>query len=190
MDAKELEETVISTIQETQVKLGSLSGTESLYLPLSSVDPDEDVGRIQDVLDSFRESCRPRLGDVSCEILEGRVRITVPESGGRYVSSLPVSPVLRLMVDSVVSHRSLEQLRDALSEQFPSCTWRDVDGDGFEHIAYFDESVDPYVYCIGTECCMVTYHRFSRKDYLAFGFGPLRRPLWTVYIGRPSIIGA
>ncbi len=180
MDAKELEETVVSTIQETQVKLGSLSGAESLYLPLSSVDPDGNVENIRRILDGFRKECRPRLGDVSCEILEGRVRITVPESGGRYVSSLPVSPVLRLMVDAVASHRTLGQLRDSLLQQFPSCTWRDVDGDGFQHIAYFDQDIDPYVYCIGTECDMVTYHRFSRGDYLAFGFGPLRsshRPL-------------
>ncbi len=175
MDAKELEETVISTIQETQVKLGSLSGAESLYLPLSSVDPDEDVENIRRILDGFRKECRPRLGDVSCEILEGRVRITVPESGGRYVSSLPISPVLRLMVDAVASRKTLQQLKDSLLQQFPSCTWRDVDGDGFQHIAYFDQDIDPYVYCIGTECGMVTYHRFSRGDYLAFGFGPLRR---------------
>lgn len=31
----------------------------------------------------------------------------------------------------------------------------------------------PYVYCIDSDCGPISYHRFSRRDYLAFGFGGL-----------------
>lgn len=92
MSPKDLEELVVSTMQETQVKLGSASGSEVLYLPLASIDPEEDLETIGRVLDGFRTGCRSRLGDVECEILDQMVRITVPESGNPYVSKLPVSP--------------------------------------------------------------------------------------------------
>lgn len=179
MEPGELEELVVSTIQETQVKLGESGGAESLYLPLSSIDPDEDAAAIRALLDRFEEDARPRLGDVVCDVLEGRVRITVPEEGGRYVAGLPVSPVLRLMVDSVMDGSSVDDLKGKLAEGFPGHVWRDVDGDGFEHIVFFEDGTDPSVYCIGTECCRLVYHRFSRRDYEAFGFGPLRSAPWT-----------
>ncbi len=171
MEPKELEDIVISTIQETQVKLGFAGGSEALYLPLGSIDAEEDEGRIADFLKEFEDYVRPRLGDVECRILDQRVRITVSEEGCRYVSSLPVGPVLRFMVDAVSEHKDLETFRKELSERFPSSIWKDVDGDGFEHIVYFDDGTDPSVYCIGSECGMLIYHRFSRRDYNAFGYG-------------------
>ncbi|MDO5862130.1 MAG: DUF3877 family protein [Thermoplasmata archaeon] len=179
MEPRDLEELVVSTIQETQVKLGEAGGAESLYLPLTSISQDEDVDEIRSLLDRFEADARPRLGNVTCDILEGRVRITVPEEGGRYVAGLPVSPVLRLMVDSVMSGASIDDLKRSLKERFPGHVWRDVDGDGFEHIVFFEDGTDPSVYCVGTECCRLVYHRFSRPDYEAFGFGPLRRSFWT-----------
>lgn len=137
MSPEDLEELVVSTMQETQVKLGSASGSEVLYLPLSSIDPKEDPETIGKVLDGFRAGCRSRLGDVECEILDQRVRITVPESGNLYVSKLPVSPVLRLMVRAVFEHMSVEGLKAELDRDFPGHVWKDVDGDGFVHIVYF-----------------------------------------------------
>lgn len=173
MSPDDLEATVISTIQETQVKLGSSVGSEVLYMPLSSLDPGEDPQIIQEIIDEFKKRCWSTLGDVECEILDRRVRIIVPDSGSRYVSTLPVSPVLKLMVRAVSEHMSVDDLRVELDRDFPEHVWKDVKGDGFEHIVYFDDGSDPNVYCIGSECCQLVYHRFSRRDYLAFGFGPL-----------------
>lgn len=128
MSPENLEELVVSTMQETQVKLGSASGSEVLYLPLSSIDPKEDPETIGKVLDGFRAGCRSRLGDVECEILDQRVRITVPESGNLYVSKLPVSPVLRLMVRAVSEHMSVEDLRAELDRDFPGHVWFSTTG--------------------------------------------------------------
>ncbi len=169
MEVGELEDIVISAIQETQVKLGPSNGSESLFLPLSSLDADEDRGKIADLMEKLAERCRDSMGEIDYAVMDDRIRITVPEKGSRYVAKLPVSPVLRLMVDSVMEHLSPEELRSRLESSFSDCNWKTVDGDGFQYIAYFDK-VDPYVYCIGHECCHLTYHRFSRKDYLAFGF--------------------
>lgn len=173
MSPDDLEAAVISTIQETQVKLGSSEGSEVLYMPISSLDPEGNLQALRGIIDEFRDGCRLTLGDVECEILDQRVRIIVPESGCRYVSTLPVSPVLKLMVRAVSEHMDVGELRAELDRDFPGHVWKDVEGDGFEHIVYFDDGSDPNVYCIGSECCQLVYHRFSRRDYLAFGFGPL-----------------
>ena len=163
-----LEERVVSAIQEMQVKLGQSSGSVSLYLPLDVNDKD-----ISNELKDFKDLVRPRLGDVECSFEDGRVRITVPEEGCRYVSGIPIGPVLKAMVDSVMSGDSLDEMRDRLSSISKDLVWKAVDGEGFDHIAYFTDGTDPYVYCIDSDCGPVTYHRFTRTDYLSFGFGGL-----------------
>ncbi|MGN1045266.1 MAG: DUF3877 family protein [Candidatus Methanomethylophilaceae archaeon] len=163
-----LEERIVSAIQEMQVKLGQSSGSVSLYLPMDTSDTDIGKG-----LAAFREGVRPRLGDVECSVEDGRIRITVPEEGCGYVSGLPVSPVLRVMVDSVMSHDTPDVLRERLSSISDGLVWKGVEGDGFDHIAYFTDGTDPYIYCIDSDCGPMTYHRFTRGDYAAFGFdGP------------------
>ena len=168
MDPSDLEDRIVSTVQEMQVKLGQSSGSLSLYLPLDCMGDDVD-GEIA----RFREHVRPTLGDVSCVLDEGRVCITVSEEGCRYVAGLPVSPVLLTMVDAVMSRESLDGIRARLEKVSNGLVWREVDGDGFDHIAYFTDGTDPYVYCIDSDCGPISYHRFSRRDYLAFGFGGL-----------------
>lgn len=169
MDPDDLEDRVISTIQEMQVKLGQSPGAVTLYLPSDCLGDDMELSR-------FTEHVRPKLGNVICTVEDGRVRITVPEEGCRYVAGLPVSPVLTAMVDAVMSRESLNGIRARLAGISDGLIWEEVDGDGFDHIAYFDDGTDPYIYCIDSDCGPITYHRFSRRDYAAFGFdGPTHR---------------
>ena len=168
MDPSDLEDRIVSTVQEMQVKLGQSSGSLSLYLPLDCLD-----GDVEEEIARFREHVRPKLGDVACTLDEGRVRITVSEEGCRYVAGLPVSPVLLTMVDAVMSRESLDGIKARLEKVSKGLVWKEVDGDGFDHIAYFTDGTDPYVYCIDSDCGPISYHRFSRRDYEAFGFGGL-----------------
>ena len=168
MDPSDLEDRIVSTVQEMQVKLGQSSGSLSLYLPLDCLD-----GDVEDEIARFREHVRHKLGDVACTLDDGRVRITVSEEGCRYVAGLPVSPVLLTMVDAVMSRESLDGIKARLEKVSKGLVWKEVDGDGFDHIAYFTDGTDPYVYCIDSDCGPISYHRFSRRDYEAFGFGGL-----------------
>ena len=168
MDAEELESEVVGTVQETQVKLGFSGGAESLYIPLDALADDREGA--ERLLGEFALRVRPRLGEVECGIARGRARIVVPEEGCRRVASLPVSPVLRAMVDAVNSRIPVAELRRRLESDFPDCVWRDAAGDGFDHVVTFDPLTDPNVYCVGTECGLLTYHRFSGRDFEAFGF--------------------
>ncbi|UAL07298.1 MAG: DUF3877 family protein [Candidatus Methanogranum gryphiswaldense] len=171
MDSKELENAVISTIQETQVKLGLAKGAVSLYIPLDSLfSPDGICNGSNEILDEFMEDSKERLGKVECSILDNRVRIIVPEEGCRYVSTLPVSPVLKVFVDSVLEHVETKELKARLQNISADCIWKDIEGEEFDSVVYFKDGTDPYVYCITTECGHLTYHRFSREDYSKLGF--------------------
>ena len=50
----------------------------------------------------------------------------------------------------------------------PSFT--EADGIEFDWVLTFSQDTDPDVYCISVEMGTVTYHRFSREDYLAMDF--------------------
>ena len=168
MDPSDLEDRIVSTVQEMQVKLGQSTGVLSLYLPLDCMGDD-----VEGEIARVREHVRPKLGDVACTLDEGRVRITVSEEGCRYVAGLQVSPVLLTMVDAVMSRESLDGIKARLEKVSKGLVWKEIDGDGFDHIAYFTDGTDPYVYCIDSDCGPISYHRFSRSDYESFGFGGL-----------------
>lgn len=173
MDVKELEDTVISTVQETQVKLGPVDGTVSLYLPLDSICSHRTPSCPDGLLRDFVNSARSRLGDVEYSIKDDRVRITVPKEGCKYVSKLPVSPVLRVMVDSILEGKDSKELKAGLMRISPGCVWIDTNEKEFDHVVYFKDEIDPYIYCIKEEIGHITYHRFSRNDYIRLGFGHL-----------------
>ena len=62
-----------------------------------------------------------------------------------------------------------EALRQLFSRFSPdSVCERMADGGDFQYVLYFpDGTVDPYYYCITDEMGHLTYHRFTRADYLA-----------------------
>lgn len=174
MDVQELEDAVISTVQETQVKLGPVNGAVSLYLPLDSICSHSTSNCPDGTLRDFVKNVRSRLGDVEYSIKDDRVRITVPKEGCIYVSKLPVSPVLRVMVDSILEGKDSKELKADLMQLSPGCVWIDVLEKEFDHVVYFKDDIDPYIYCIKEEMGHLTYHRFSRNDYLRLGFGHLQ----------------
>ncbi|MFA6728802.1 MAG: DUF3877 family protein [Prevotella sp.] len=170
MDSKKLENAVISTIQETQIKLGFVKGAVSLYIPLDSLSSDGTRNKSRETLDAFIKNSKDKLGNIECSILDNRVRIIVSEEGCRYISTLPVSLVLKIFVNSVLEHIEIKELKTRLQRASTGCIWKDVEGEEFDAIAYFEDDTDPYVYCIKTEYGHLTYHRFSREDYSRLGF--------------------
>jgi hypothetical protein len=171
MDSKELENSVISTIQEIQVKLGFAKGAVSLYIPLDSLSsPEGSCNGSKEILEDFVKNSKGRLGNVDYHVVDNRVIIIVPEKGCRYVSTLPVSPVLKIFVNSVLEHVEIKELKARLQNVSAGCIWKDIEGEDFDSVVYFEDGADPYVYCIKTECGHLTYHRFSREDYSRLGF--------------------
>ena len=48
--------------------------------------------------------------------------------------------------------------------------WRMHNGEFDWLISFEDGQPDAYRYCIADEGCHLTYHRFTKEDYEAFGF--------------------
>lgn len=163
--AEQLEGELIISIQEMQVKLGSFDGVFSMYLPneaVSSVDPENVLGAVL--------APGSILEGLIVENLQDRVRITAPASVCSRVRELPVDPVITAMVDSVKRRDGLEAFVTAVESVNPNVTVKPVEGDGFDHILFMTDDSNPFVYCIDTDHGHVSYHRFTRREYLRFGF--------------------
>lgn len=161
----ELERELIFSIQEMQVKLGSFDGDFSMYIPndtVSAADPDA-VLRSVSAPGSFLEG-------LVIEHLPDRVRITAPANVCARVRSLPVDPVITAMVESVNRRDCFDAFVSAVLAVNPNVVIRPVHGEGFDHILYMTDGSNPFVFCIDTEHGHVSYHRFTRREYLRFGF--------------------
>ena len=103
MDPSDLEDRIVSTVQEMQVKLGQSSGSLSLYLPLDCMGDDVD-GEIA----RFREHVRPTLGDISCVLDGERARRRIDgkkqiETGRYHLKKVP----LNLQYQIIWVHRNV-----------------------------------------------------------------------------------
>ena len=162
MDGKGLYQRIVDTVQEMHLKIGDSEGSISLYYPYD--------GDLSEISEEFLECCADLPGRISIERIPGRIRAIVPESVCRHISSMPVKPTLRDVVDLVSSRCGIDNLRRIVSERHPDASFRRFGGIEFDWLLTFSPDRDPDVYCINVEMGAVTYHRFSREDYLAMGF--------------------
>ena len=162
MDGKGLYQRIVDTVQEMHLKICDSEGSISLYYPYE--------GELSEISEEFRRCCADFPGMITIELIPGRIRAIVPESVCRYISSMPVKPTLVDVVELVNSRCGIDNLRRIISERYPDASFREFDGIEFDWLLTFPPDTDPDVYCINIEMGTVTYHRFSREDYLAMGF--------------------
>ncbi len=162
MDGKELYQRIIDTVQEMHLKIGDSEGSISLYYPFE--------GDFSGLAEEFETNCTRLPERIVIEHIPGRIRAIIPESVCRYASALPVKTTLRDIVELVNSHCGIAKFRRSITEKYPCASFREFGGIEFDWLLTFPEDADPDVYCINTEMGTVTYHRFSREDYLAMDF--------------------
>ena len=162
MDEKELYQRVLETVQEMYLKIGDSEGSISLYYPFD--------GDISQISEEFATYCADLPERIERERIPERIRVIVPESVCGYISALPVKSTLRDIVGLVKSHCDIDGFREEISEKHPDASFRSFDGIEFDWLLTFSPDTDTDVYCMSTELGTVTYHRFSRQDYLSLGF--------------------
>ena len=162
MDGKELYQRVIDTVQEMHLKIGDSAGSISLYYPYE--------GDLSLISDDFSSCCSDLPEPIDIERIPGRIRTIVPEADCRYISSLPARETLKDIVGLVNSRCGIDDFRRTLMQRHPDASFRESDDLEFDWILTFPEDTDPDVYCLAVEMGSVTYHRFSREDYLTMGF--------------------
>ena len=162
MDGKELYQRITDTVQEMFLKIGDTKGSISLYYPFE--------GEMSRMTEEFNSCCTNLPERIDLERIPGRIRAIIPESVCEYISSLPVKATLEDIIGLVNSRCDIEEFRRAISEKYPDASFREFDGIEFDWLLTFHPDTDPEVYCISTELSTVTYHRFSKEDYLGMGF--------------------
>lgn len=162
MNGEELYRRVVKTVQEMYLKIGDSSGSVSLFYPFEG---DFDI-----LCREFGESSSSAPVPIVLERMPSRVRVTVPEEDCVFFQSLGISEVMRTVIDLVKGNIGIDALILSISDRYPGVKSKCMDCLDFDAVLIFPESLDPDVYCLTEEMGTVTYHRFSREDYLAMGF--------------------
>lgn len=162
MDGRFLYRQVVSTILEIKAKLGSMSGSCTLFYPFD--------GNLERVREEFFECAGDGLTDIEICCIDSRLQITVPEKDCIRISGMPVPKTLDYMISAVRDHKTIQTVKKELPELFDDVELTDVHNGEFELRVTFPDDVDPFIYCLHEECGQTIYHRFSKEDYLSFGF--------------------
>lgn len=165
---------VADQVKEAEIKLGYSRGTMRLYYPPESLAALLDASQeaLAEWLSQGDVLVDTPLGTLRLTAKAGRVELTVPPEGVEHVHrNMPEPPFLRALIEFFRDphHASMEALRQLFSRFSPDYVCeRMADGGDFQYVLYFpDGTVDPYYYCITDEMGHLTYHRFTRADYLA-----------------------
>ena len=162
MDGKELFSRTILAIQEMYLKIGEPSGSVSLYYPFD--------GDAEGIIREFSECTRGSFPGLDVEVLPQRLRVIVSERDCVRRSNLPIKPTMIDVISLVNGRVGIDEFQKAVSSKYPDATFRKSGNIDFDWVLIFPEDVDDDVYCISEEMGQVTFHRFSREEYLNFGY--------------------
>ena len=161
MNGSELFGRVVSTVQETNLKIGDVSGSISLYYPYE--------GDFTVLRDEFKEASKDFPG-MTIEQLSQRIRIVVPEEDSRRLSDMPVKGAIRNVIELTGKHIPFDSFRTEILKRHPDARLVESPYQGFDWILWFPEEMDGDIYCLTVEMGQVTYHRYSPEEFRQFGF--------------------
>lgn len=162
MDGKELFRRTVETIQEMHLKIGDSAGSVSLYYPFE--------GDFEALQKGFLVASDGQFPNMALEPMPQRVRITASQEDCARIAEMPVKDTMRDVVTMINDHASFDEFRDAIVGKYPGARFGKAGGIEFDWALSFPEEMDGDVYCISEEMGALTCHRFSREEYLEFGF--------------------
>ena len=182
-----LEQHIIDTVKEWQIKIGYRREAMNLYYPEESLkdmlglSENASEEELKKALELFSEETNARFGQLKITGKDGRYCIGIPEAGCEYIhTTVPDSEFLKSFLKVVTGlHPDFEQVRmcfkevgDKYQEAFAE---QDHGTDGMGRVFYFTgkdrcgtpetSRIDCYVYCVELDDFGMTYHRFSWHDY-------------------------
>lgn len=178
MNYAKLERNVIEVMEEQQVKLGFDGNAVYLFYPLSSIglllDVSADEETLTEALNGFCAHVRDQLGNVEFSMRDGRVSLIIPPEGCEFVKrGLKEDSFIVRLIRMVAGHHAHMDDVIALFKEYSDHVHveKTPDGEEFDCLVYFiDGEPDSFYYCLKEDMGHVTYHRFTKADYEAFGF--------------------
>lgn len=177
MDYAALQQNIVDSIEEQQLKLGYMVETVRLYYPLSSLNrflqTDATVEEMIELMQEFSEWSVKELGGVIVTNRGERFCIAVPPAGAERIHAhLQWDGFLADLVETVRMHETTWEDVLAIFNKHSNCVHvQEMDNGEFQYLVFFENGKpDDYRYCVAVEGHHVTYHRYTKADYEEFGF--------------------
>lgn len=176
MSFDKLERNIVSVIKESQAKLGY----EKMPLGINYIKPslchllnDCTDDEIVTLLNRFAREKQDKFGDISIAETDGGYRLTVSEKGVELVhNALSDNDFIVQFVNAIRRPDCNIDKVVALFKSFGENVHFEKTSNGeFEYLIYFEDGEpDEFYYCLDDDDFGVTYHRFTKEDYIDFGF--------------------
>lgn len=173
-----LEKHIMDTMKEWQIKIGSFDSDIRLYYPKTSLcrylnlSMDIDNGVLSGYIEKYFADDIKYLGNVTVSANQDRFCILVGKEGCDYVEKEMQEPEFLAKYLEVLKGQKMEAIVDFFEEYAKKHDTRvciQKEEKELETILYFEnEDIEPYVYCIDQNEFGITYHRFSKEDYMDF----------------------
>ena len=180
MTFERLEKNICDNIYEAQLKLGydhrsmSLNYTNASLCHLIGISDSE---KLPQLLESFADSVKQKLGKLTFHCTKNGFCITIPAEGTAYVNEHSSDhKFMAKLVEAVRCHAYTEKILSIFKESSASASVTELNNEEFRYLVYFSDMIpDEYYYCISEEeeidgSIHASYHRFIREDYEELGF--------------------
>ena len=174
MGKERLEKNLADQMKEAQLKLGYEEETMRLYYPVASLNLllGKNCGTPKEMVEELEKLYADEesdLGHVTFRVSAGRIEVSVPPEGARYVHEHMgdvrfLQEIIGLFMDP--HGKSVEDVKKVFGEFGAYVCEQMPEGADFDQVLYFqDPSVDEYYYCVKEEMGHLIYHRFLKEDY-------------------------
>ena len=177
MNTQALRQNIIDVIEEGQLKLGYREETIRLYYPLDSLnlflDTALDAQGMTDTLCAFARENAADFGLIEISRKGRRFCVAVPPKGAAFVhEQTDENGFLAQFIALIARHETTIGDVIALFGRYSDCAAvSELHNGEFDYLIRFEDGKpDAFYYCITDEGCHLTYHRFTKADYEAFGF--------------------
>lgn len=171
-----LEKHIIDTMKEWQIKIGNFDSNIRLYYPKVSLcryldlEPNIDNEELCRYIENYFANDVKYLGNVTITADRDRFCIMVGKEGCDYVEKEIPEPEFLTNFLEILKSQNMQNILDYFAEYARKSGTHihcQEEEDGQETVLYFEnEDVEPYVYCIDRNEFGITYHRFTKEDYL------------------------
>lgn len=168
-----LENNVIDTIHEWQVKLGYTEEMIRIYYNRDSLEhlvklPLPTILEAKEFLIAWRETIQDHLGKVHLSNNEERFCIGIPAEGTKYVHEQRKGSTFLLNLMEVLKEPtcSIEQILEVFKKRSPNVICERAVDEEFDYVIYYEnDALDSFRYCFSLGEMGAFYHRFSEYDY-------------------------
>lgn len=175
-----LEKHVMDTMKEWQIKIGSFDSNIRLYYPKVSLcrylnwNMDMDNEQLSKSIEKYFAEEVKYLGNVTVSAEQDRFCILVGKEGCDYVEKKVPEPEFLARFLEVLKSQNMQDILNFFKEYArqhgTTCITTQEDEEGLETVVFFEnEDVEPYVYFLDQNEFGITYHRFSKDDYMDLG---------------------